>query len=109
MLFLIKLLCDEYFALSFATLSTPKTQTKEGTPKRSGVHRDYIKKVTPHCGKVHMWRTPFRYESTEDNQVLKGKLSFATGPLRMWKLLFLKQRYEKNTLSSTGMSFVATL
>lgn len=30
----MKLLCDEYFALSFATFSTPKTQTKEGIPKK---------------------------------------------------------------------------
>lgn len=80
-------LCNRYLAPSLATFSMLKNHKKKKkkgkVPKRSDMHRDYIKKVTPHCAEGHMWRTPFRYESTKDIQVLKVKLSFSTRPLWM--------------------------
>lgn len=53
LLFLRMLLCNEHCASSPTTFSTLKTQRKQSVPKRSGMHRFYIKKVTPHCGKFH--------------------------------------------------------
>lgn len=59
-----RLLCDEDFApsLSYILHTLKENEQRQKNLVHTGT---MLKRLTPHCGKVHIWRTPFRYESTE--------------------------------------------